>query len=65
MPRLLRLLTIRVFPTDIPFQVHVQLCSYILVVVVVSYTYPDKNIMNSSTSDSNHDNVSGEKDALI
>ena len=34
-------LAIRELPTGIPFQIHAQLCCYILV-VVVSHTYPEK-----------------------
>ena len=32
---------IRELPIDIPFQIHVQLCCYILV-VVISHEYPEK-----------------------
>ena len=48
MPRLLSLtgvlFKIRELPTDIPFHIHVQLCCYILVVVVVSHKYSEKKI---------------------
>ena len=46
MPRLLGLtgvlFMIRELPTYIPFYIHVQLCCYFLVVVVVSHTYSEK-----------------------